>query len=189
MNVVETSIGGVVVIEPRVFGDSRGFFLESFSETRYRAQGIPPLRWGGFVQDNLSRSARGTLRGLHLQRPHDQGKLVTVLEGSVIDVAVDVRVGSPTFGRHVRVELSAENKRQLWIPPGMAHGFCVTSDSALFFYKCTDYYHPEAEVGVAWNDPELGIDWPTTSPTLSSKDAAAPRLRDIARDRLPPFVV
>ena len=172
MNVRETDLPGVLVVEPDVFGDERGFFLETWNRTRYENAGLP----GNFVQDNLSFSSRGVLRGLHFQNPHPQGKLVHVLQGEVFDVAVDIRVGSPTFGRWVGVSLSSENKRQLWVPEGFAHGFVVTSETALFSYKCTDFYHREAEAGVLWNDPEIGINWPVEEPTLSDKDLAAPRL-------------
>lgn len=174
MKVLPTELPGVLIIDPKVFGDDRGFFYESFQARRYEEAGIR----GPFVQDNVSRSVKGTLRGLHFQEPQPQGKLVTVLRGSVFDVAVDVRRGSPTFGRWVGVELSEATRRQLWIPAGFAHGFCVTSDSADFAYKCTDYYAPEHEQSVLWNDPDLGIQWPVDAPLLSKKDAAAPRLRD-----------
>ncbi len=176
MQVTPTDIPGVLVLTPKIFGDSRGFFLESFQAPRYAQLGIE----GPFVQDNLSRSVKGTLRGLHFQQPRPQGKLVTVLCGSVYDVAVDVRVGSPTFGRWVGVELTAENHRQLWVPPGFAHGFCVTSDSADFFYKCTELYVPQAEQVLAWNDPRLGIDWPVAAPLLSARDSAARTLEELA---------
>lgn len=175
MKVVETAIPGLLIIEPRVFGDDRGFFMETFHARKYAEAGIP----GPFVQDNFSRSTRGTLRGLHFQEPNAQGKLVQVLAGAVYDVTVDVRRGSPTFGKWVGVELSAQNKRQLWVPPGFAHGFCVLSDSADFHYKCTALYAPETERGIAWNDPDLAIAWPLSGPPLlSAKDAAAPRLKD-----------
>jgi dTDP-4-dehydrorhamnose 3,5-epimerase len=173
----------VLLIEPEVHGDGRGFFMETWHRKRYVAAGIALP----FVQDNLSRSARGILRGLHLQNPHAQGKLVSVLEGAVFDVAVDVRVGSPHFGKWVGYELSADNHRQLWVPPGFAHGFCVTSDHAMFAYKCTDIYHRESEIGLAWNDPTLGIDWPIREPLLSAKDAAAPTLFEIEKERLPAY--
>lgn len=181
MKVERTSIG-VLIIEPTVFRDSRGHFLETWSQARYAAAGID----APFVQDNASLSARGTLRGLHLQHPHGQGKLVQVMDGEVFDVAVDVRQGSPTFGQWVGVMLSSDNHRQLYIPPGFAHGFGVVSEQALFAYKCTEGYHPESEFGVAWDDPDLAIAWPIEEPVLSAKDAAFPRLRDIPLDRLPP---
>jgi dTDP-4-dehydrorhamnose 3,5-epimerase len=174
MKVVATDLPEVLVIEPKVHGDSRGFFYESFQAIRYSEAGIS----GPFVQDNLSRSVGGTLRGLHFQEPNAQGKLVQVLRGTVWDVAVDVRRGSPRFGRWVAVELSEAAPRQLWIPPGFAHGFCVLSDSADFFYKCTALYAPEAERSIAWNDPAIGIAWPLQEPLLSAKDRVAPRLAD-----------
>ncbi len=174
MKISETELPGVLLLEPKRFGDDRGFFMELFHEKRYAEAGIP----GPFVQDNFSRSAKGILRGLHFQQPHAQGKLVQVFAGAVYDVAVDIRRGSPTFGRWVGVELSADNRRQLWVPPGFAHGFCVLSESADFHYKCTDFYSPASEHGIAWNDPDLGIPWPVKSPLLSPKDSAAPRLKD-----------
>jgi dTDP-4-dehydrorhamnose 3,5-epimerase len=174
MKVIQTELPGVLLLEPKVFGDARGFFFEAYHAGRYAEAGIPAT----FVQDNVSRSVRGTLRGLHFQEPHAQGKLVQVLAGAVYDVAVDVRRGSPHFGRWVAYELSADNKRQLWIPPGFAHGFCVVSESADFSYKCTDFYAPPCERGVLWNDPDLAIPWPVQTPLLSAKDAQAPRLAD-----------
>jgi dTDP-4-dehydrorhamnose 3,5-epimerase len=177
MNVVETDIPGVFVIEPKLVGDQRGFFLETFQTQRYAKIGIDRP----FVQDNLSRSARGVLRGLHLQNPKAQGKLVTVLRGCVLDVAADVRRGSPTFGRHVAVELSEDNRRQLWVPRGFAHGFVVRSETADFFYKCDEVYSPADEIVIRWNDPQLGIDWGTQTPSLSARDAQAPLLAEIAR--------
>lgn len=183
MKVLETRLPGCVVIEPRVFGDARGFFMESWNHERYAASGIGP----DFVQSNLSRSARGVLRGLHYQWPNPQGKLVSVLEGEVYDVAVDIRRGSPTFGQWTGVVLSAENKRQFWIPEGFAHGFVVTSEAALFTYLCTAPYDASADAGIAWNDPDIGIDWPVTEPALSGKDASAPLLRDVNEPRLPTF--
>ena len=172
MKVTVTGITDVLVIEPRVFGDARGFFLESFNQRAFNDAMGDDVR---FVQDNHSRSARGVLRGLHFQRPpHEQGKLVCVTQGSVFDVAVDIRKHSPTFGRWVGVELSGENHKQMWIPAGLAHGFLVTSESADFFYKTTDYYAPQAEACIRWDDPTLAIAWPDTGhPTLVSvKDAA-----------------
>ena len=178
MQVTTTSLDGVLILEPRVFGDARGWFMESFSERTFRdATGVDTT----FVQDNHSRSARGVLRGLHYQlAPHAQGKLVRVTAGSVFDVAVDLRPGSPTLGRWTGVELSEANRRQLWIPPGFAHGFLVTSDSADFLYKTTAYYQPAAERAVVWNDPAIGIDWPDIgmAPLVSAKDAAAPGLAE-----------
>ncbi|MCY1042976.1 dTDP-4-dehydrorhamnose 3,5-epimerase [Corallococcus sp. bb12-1] len=174
MKVTPLELPEVLLVEPKVFGDDRGFFLESYHAKRYADAGIT----GPFVQDNLSRSLKGTLRGLHFQEPNVQGKLVQCLSGAVWDVAVDVRRGSPTFGRWVAAELSFENKRQLWVPPGFAHGFCVLSDSADFFYKCTALYSPETERSVLWNDPDLAIPWPVSAPLLSGKDQQAPRLKD-----------
>ena len=183
MNVIETELPGVLLIEPKVFGDARGWFTETFHAERYREHGIDLP----FVQDNLSRSTRGILRGMHLQQPNPQGKLVWVPDGAVFDVALDVRVGSPTFGKWVGFELSAANHRQLWIPPGFAHGFVVTSETCLFAYKCTALYAPSDEVGVAWNDPDIGIQWPTLDVQLSAKDKVHPRLADIDHARLPVF--
>ncbi|MBC8070878.1 MAG: dTDP-4-dehydrorhamnose 3,5-epimerase [Deltaproteobacteria bacterium] len=183
MKVTRTELAGVLVIEPDVFGDDRGYFLETWSSGRYAEIGVPEL----FVQDNLSMSRRDILRGLHLQHPFGQGKLVSVAFGEVFDVALDVRLGSPTFGRWVGTTLSGDNHRQVYIPPGFAHGFCVTSDTALFSYKCTEPYHRESELGVAWDDPDVAISWPVAEPQLSGKDSAFPRLRDIPRERLPSF--
>ncbi len=180
MKFIPTEIPEVIVIEPDVFGDTRGFFLESYHEQKYREAGIP----GPFVQDNISRSEKGVLRGLHAQLIKPQGKLVSVLRGSVFDVAVDIRRGSPTFGKWVGVELTGENHRQLWIPPGFVHGFSTLSESADFAYKCTDFYHPEGEIGVLWNDPAIGIDWRIADPKLSEKDALYPTLSEV-EDRLP----
>jgi dTDP-4-dehydrorhamnose 3,5-epimerase len=176
MKVTETALQGVLLIEPRLFRDARGFFMETFQVERYAEIGLTSR----FVQDNCSYSARGTLRGLHFQEPKAQGKLVQVLSGAVLDVVVDVRRGSPTFGHWIGVPLEAETGHQLWIPPGFAHGFCVTSETALFVYKCTALYAPECERTVVWNDPDLGIDWPFEAPLLSPRDAAATRLREIA---------
>lgn len=180
MRIEKTAIEGVLVFEPKLFGDERGFFMESFNQRLFDdAVGAPVA----FVQDNHSRSARGVLRGLHFQRaPHAQGKLVRVAAGAVFDVAVDIRPGSATYGRWVGVELSADNHRQLWIPPGLAHGFLVLSDSADFLYKTTDYYAPQAEGSLRWDDPDLAIAWPDAgvAPVLSAKDAVAPGLRELA---------
>ena len=170
-----TDIPEVLIIEPTLFGDRRGFFLETYQFSRYAEHGISRP----FVQDNLSRSSYGVLRGLHLQNPSPQGKLVSVMRGRVLDVAVDVRVGSPTFGRHVAVELNENNRRQVWIPRGFAHGFAVLSQSADFFYKCDDLYSPKDELIVRWDDPAIGINWGVTNPSLSARDAAAPRLADV----------
>jgi dTDP-4-dehydrorhamnose 3,5-epimerase len=174
MKIHETELPGVLVIEPRVFTDDRGFFLETYQAERYVAAGIAQP----FVQDNLSRSLRGALRGLHFQEPKAQGKLVQVMRGTVYDVIVDVRRGSPTFGKWIGVELSGDAPKQVWIPPGFAHGFCVTSDSADFYYKCTTPYAPDAERSIRWDDPAIGIVWPVRDPLLSKKDAAAPLLAD-----------
>lgn len=184
MKVVETEIPGVLLVEPQVFGDERGWFMESWQQARYAEHGIP----GPFVQDNQAYSCRGVLRGLHLQHPHGQGKLVQVIEGEVFDVAVDVRRGSPHFGHWVGSVLSAENRRQFYIPEGFAHGYCVLSEAALFSYKCTDLYHPETQFSIRWDDPALGIEWPLEGePILADKDRDAPRLCEIALERLPPF--
>ena len=176
MKCTATKLEGMYLVEPRVFRDERGSFLESWSERRYRELGIP----GPFVQDNASTSTRGVLRGLHFQSPHPQGKLVSVLEGEVFDVAVDLRAGSPTFGQWDGYTLSAETGHQLYIPEGMAHGFLTLSERAVFSYKCTDYYTPEAEVTLLWDDPEVGIEWPLAEPILSEKDRAGRRLHEIA---------
>ena len=182
MTVHETSLPGVRVVEPRVFGDARGFFLERYHAARYAEAGID----ADFVQDNHSRSRRGTLRGLHFQRRHPQGKLVEAARGRIWDVVVDLRPGSPTFGRWEGVELSDETHRQLWVPPGFAHGFCVLSDEADVLYKCTGVYRPDDEGGVRWDDPGLGIDWPLDdAPLLSDKDRALPTLAEIATGDLP----
>jgi dTDP-4-dehydrorhamnose 3,5-epimerase len=183
VEVVETPLPGVLLVKPRVFGDARGFFVETFSAARYAAAGVA----GPFVQDNLSRSQPGVLRGLHLQNPFGQGKLVGVPAGEVFDVAVDVRVGSPTFGRWWGATLSGENQHQLYIPPGFAHGFCALRADTCFAYKCTELYHPETEVGVRWDDPDIGIAWPVDAPSVSAKDGAYPRLRDVERARLPVY--
>jgi dTDP-4-dehydrorhamnose 3,5-epimerase len=175
MNVVPTSIPDVRIIEPKVFGDARGFFFESYNRRTMEALGIP----GDFVQDNHSKSAQNVLRGLHYQIRQPQGKLVRVIAGEVLDVAVDIRRGSPTFGKWVSFVLSAENKRMAWIPPGFAHGFVVMSDAAEFLYKTTEYYAPEHERSLLWNDPALGIDWEYEGePTLSAKDRAGVPLRE-----------
>lgn len=178
MKVIETRLPGVLIIEPKMFGDARGFFIESFQVERYREVGINLP----FVQDNQSRSAKGVLRGLHFQRTAPQGKLVRVSRGAVWDVAVDIDPKSPTYGQYVGVELNDENHRQLWVPPGYAHGFCVLSEIADFQYKCTDYYHPEDEGAVLWNDPDLDIPWPVEQPLLSTKDMNNPTLRQLVEE-------
>jgi dTDP-4-dehydrorhamnose 3,5-epimerase len=175
MNVIETALKGVLIIEPKVFGDHRGFFKETFQAERYREVGIDLP----FVQDNHSRSQKGVLRGLHLQKTRPQGKLVSCSRGVVYDVAVDVDPNSATFGQYVGLELSEDNHRQLWIPPGYAHGFCVLSDVADFQYKCTDLYFPQDEGGLIWNDPDVCIDWPITDVQLSDKDLKLPTLEQI----------
>lgn len=183
MKVEPTALPEVLMIEPERFGDARGFFLETWHRRRYADAGIG----AAFVQDNVSLSGRGVLRGLHLQNPHAQGKLIGVLQGEVFDAAVDLRVGSPTFGRWAAVRLSAENGRQLWIPEGFAHGFCVLGEAALLAYKCTEYYAPESEITVRWNDPAIGIEWPLSDPVLSEKDAAGEALSALDPARLPAY--
>ena len=174
LKVTKTALAEVLIVEPRIFSDDRGMFLETFRADRYAEVGIE----APFVQDNFSRSVRGTLRGLHFQEPKAQGKLVQALRGTIYDVIVDIRRGSPTFAQWVVVELSGDSPKQIWIPPGFAHGFCVTSESADFQYKCTEAYAPEAERSIRWDDPALAIPWPLTKPLLSPKDAAAPLLAD-----------
>jgi dTDP-4-dehydrorhamnose 3,5-epimerase len=181
MNVERTALPGVAIISPLVRVDARGSFHESWQLARYGDAGLP-TRW---VQDNISRSRRGVLRGLHFQHPDGQAKLVSALVGEILDVAVDVRHGSATFGRAVSVTLSSDNGRQLYVPSGFAHGFLVLSDEAVVHYKCTEYYRPAQEHVVAWNDPDLGLTWPTAEPILSPKDAAAPRLRQLSAHALP----
>ena len=175
MNVTETKLAGVLIFEPKVFGDSRGFFKETFQSERYREAGIEYT----FVQDNYSRSQKGVLRGLHFQITKPQGKLVSCPKGAVFDVAVDIDPESTTYGQYVGVELTEENHKQLWVPPGYAHGFCVLSETADFQYKCTDYYDPSDEGGVIWNDPDVAIEWPIANPSLSSKDALLPTLSEL----------
>lgn len=184
MEVLPQSLPEVLLLKPRVFPDDRGFFLETFSTRSFPPQ-IPAVT---FVQDNLSYSSSGTLRGLHLQHPHDQGKLVMAITGTIWDVAVDVRVGSPTFGQWCAVELSAETKHQYYVPPGFAHGFCVLSETAHVLYKCTDLYAPGCELGIRFDDPDLAISWPVERPLLSAKDERAALLRDIPEDKLASFV-
>jgi len=183
MNVSTTTLPGVLVIEPAVFADARGDFMETFNARRYAEHGIA----GPFVQDNQSISVPDVLRGLHFQNPNPQDKLVQVVRGAVFDVAVDIRVGSPTFGRWTGAELSDENRRQMYIPGGFAHGFCVTRGPAVFAYKCTSFYDPAAEQTIAWNDPEIGVDWPVRRPIVSDRDSAAPNLRDLDPEALPRF--
>ena len=175
MKVRETALPGVLILEPRVFGDSRGFFIETFQTERYAELGITQP----FVQDNHSRSARGVLRGLHFQRSRPQGKLVRVSRGCVFDVVLDINPDSPTCGQHASAILSDDNHLQMWVPPGYGHGFCVLSEIADFEYKCTDYYQPQDEGGVLWNDPALAIDWPVSEPKLSDKDRQNPTLQTL----------
>jgi dTDP-4-dehydrorhamnose 3,5-epimerase len=181
MKVTPTVLPEVLLIEPDVYGDERGFFCETWQKERYAEMGLAV----DFVQDNVSFSEKNILRGLHVQHPYAQGKLVHVLQGEVFDVAVDIRKNSPDFGRWVGVYLSADNHQQLYIPPGFAHGFCVTSEKALFVYKCTELYHPETELSIAWDDPIIGIEWPVTQPNLSKKDQAGLLLNSISKARLP----
>lgn len=181
MNIRTTPLQGLLIIEPKIFGDARGFFLETYNQQRYADAGLKE----NFVQDNLSYSQKGVLRGLHFQKPYTQGKLVSVISGQVWDVAVDLRTQSPTFGQWYGLYLDAESKTQFYVPPGFAHGFVVTSDTALFSYKCTDVYHPECEGSIRWNDPDVDIRWPLdATPQLSTKDLSAPLLRDIPREQL-----
>ena len=172
LNVIKTPLEGVLLIEPRVFSDDRGFFLETWNAPRFAEAGIPQ----SFVQDNQSRSKQGVLRGLHYQEPDPQGKLVRCTRGAIFDVAVDIRSGSPTFGRWFGARLDEDNLNMLWIPSGFAHGFCALTDDTDVLYKCTALYDPQKENSILWNDPEIGIDWPVPTPLLSAKDAAAPRL-------------
>lgn len=180
MNVIPCDLAGLLVIEPKVFGDARGFFMETWNHLRYAGAGLS----GTFVQDNLSLSRQGTLRGLHFQNPAAQGKLVSVLEGEVFDVAVDLRQSSKTFGKWHGLTLSSQNQRQFWVPPGFAHGFLVLSEMALFHYKCTEYYSPANEITIRWDDPNLSIDWPLKEPTLSERDRKGLRFKAVPQDRL-----
>ncbi len=175
MTFTPTTLPGILLITPKVFGDERGFFMESYRRELFEEAGIPPL-----VQDNHSRSVRDTLRGLHYQHPYGQGKLIRVTSGVVFDVLVDVRRASPTFGKWEGHELSESNKRQLWVPPGFAHGFCVLSESADFLYKCSEYYHPETEYTLLWNDEAVGVEWPVRDPILSEKDMKGKRLNELS---------
>jgi len=183
MNILTTKIPGLLIIEPKVFGDDRGFFVETWQTERYREAGIELP----FVQDNLSASSCGVLRGLHHQYPSPQGKLVQVIAGEVFDVAVDIRNDSPTFGQWEAIILDDKSRRQFWIPPGLAHGFCVLSERAVFAYKCTDYYQPDGELTLAWDDHDLAIDWPIKNPGLSDKDKVGMRLSELPRERLMQF--
>lgn len=181
MNIISTELEGVLIIEPRIFKDKRGFFLETYQQERYENSGIPCT----FVQDNLSYSVKNTLRGLHFQIEHPQAKLVQAITGEIFDVAVDIRKGSPTFGRWIGVHLSEENRRQLFIPEGFAHGFCVLSETAHFLYKCSDFYAPGDEAGILWSDPKIGIEWPVSDPIISEKDVDLPHLAEFPVHRLP----
>jgi dTDP-4-dehydrorhamnose 3,5-epimerase len=180
MNVLTCDISGLLTIEPKVFGDARGFFLESWNLRRYREAGVG----ADFVQDNVSFSRRGILRGLHFQNPNPQGKLLQVLQGEVFDVAVDIRRSSRTFGKWHGLVLNAENKRQFYVPPGFAHGFAVLSETALFHYKCTEFYSPADETAIRWDDTDIGIEWPLNEPLLSDRDAKGLRLRDVPPEQL-----
>ncbi len=181
MKITQTELPGVLLIEPDVFVDERGYFLEGWHHRKYADAGIPEI----FVQDNISCSVKGVLRGIHFQNPGEQGKLVAVRHGAVFDVAVDLRTDSPTFKRWVGVELSEENKKQLFIPPGFGHGFSVLSEKAVFVYKCTEYYQKEFEHTLRWDDPDVAVEWPGGPHIMSAKDAAAPLLRDLPEDALP----
>jgi dTDP-4-dehydrorhamnose 3,5-epimerase len=182
LRILETGLDGVVIIEPNVHGDDRGYFMESWQASRYGSYGLP----GAFSQANVSRSAKGVLRGLHYQYQQPQGKLVSVLAGRIFDVAVDIRPGSASFGRWAGAELSAQNHRQMYIPEGFAHGFLVLSDYALFHYHCTAEYAHQYDAAIAWDDPDIGIKWPCQPESISEKDGLAPRLKDVPADRLPP---
>ena len=184
-SITETDLPGCFVVEPQVFGDSRGFFFESFNHARFAAQG---LALPAFVQGNVSSSTQGVLRGLHYQWPNPQGKYVSVVEGEVWDVAVDIRRGSPTFGRHAAAILSADNKRHFWVPEGFAHGFLVLSETATFTYLCTAPYDRASDNAIRWDDPQLAIDWPLADVSLSPKDGSAPLLAELAPERLPQYI-
>jgi dTDP-4-dehydrorhamnose 3,5-epimerase len=181
MNIITTSIEGVLIIEPDVFEDNRGFFMETYNRNRYVTCGINTV----FVQDNLSYSVQGVVRGLHYQIKNSQAKLIQVIFGNIFDVAVDIRPDSPTFGKWVGSHISDRNRRQLFIPQGFAHGFCVLSKNAYFLYKCSELFAPDDEAGILWSDPDIGIDWPVENPIISEKDKQYPRLSEIHPDRLP----
>lgn len=183
MKILKTSLPDVLIIEPQVFEDNRGFFMESYHRKRYEQAAISAV----FVQDNLSYSIHGTLRGLHYQYPHGQAKLIQAVKGEIFDVAVDIRVNSPTFGKWTAIRLSDRNRRQVYIPEGFAHGFCVLSETAVIIYKCSDYYAPESERGILWSDPALGIDWPVKTPLLSHKDSRYSCLCQIPPEHLPAY--
>jgi dTDP-4-dehydrorhamnose 3,5-epimerase len=181
MNIITTSIEGILIIEPQTFEDQRGFFMETYNQSRYVEAGVNKV----FVQDNLSYSLKGTVRGLHFQIKNPQAKLVHVITGEIFDVAVDIRPGSATFGQWTGIHLSDKNRRQLYIPEGFAHGFCVLSDAARFSYKCSDFYAPEDEGGIIWSDPDIGISWPLENPIISEKDKQYPKLSDLKHEQLP----
>ncbi|MFZ0483254.1 MAG: dTDP-4-dehydrorhamnose 3,5-epimerase [Desulfobacterales bacterium] len=183
MKIITTSIEGILIIEPKTFKDNRGFFMETYNQKRYNTSGINAT----FVQDNLSYSLKNTLRGLHFQIKHPQAKLIQVISGEIFDVAVDLRSGSATFGKWTGIHLSDENKRQMYIPKGFAHGFCVLSEFALFHYKCSDFYVPEDEGGLIWSDPDIGIEWPVENPIISEKDNQFQKLFDLTAEKLPSF--
>lgn len=181
MNIITTFMDGILIIEPRTFTDKRGFFLETYNQRKYFESGIKTK----FVQDNLSYSIKGTLRGLHFQTRHPQAKLVQVISGKIFDVAVDLRPGSLTFGKWIGTQLSDKNRRQMFIPEGFAHGFCVLSKIAYFHYKCSDFYSPDDEGGIIWSDPDIGIEWPVKNPIISEKDNHYPNLSDLTAEQLP----
>lgn len=184
MKITPLALPEVLLVDLQVFGDARGWFAETWQAERYAQAGIP----NHFVQDNAAYSQQGVLRGLHAQHPYDQGKLIQVLRGEIFDVTVDIRHGSPTYGRWVGIRLSGDTPQQVWIPPGFAHGYCVLSAETLFTYKCTDFYHPEAQFSVRWDDPDIGIEWPLdVPPILADKDRKAPRLAEIADRHLPRY--
>jgi dTDP-4-dehydrorhamnose 3,5-epimerase len=183
MNIIPTSIEGLLIIEPKLFKDKRGFFMETYNQRKYEAAGITDT----FVQDNLSYSLKNTLRGLHFQIQCSQAKLVQAVSGEIFDVAVDLRPGSATFGKWTGAHLSDKNGRQMYIPKGFAHGFCVLSEFALFYYKCSDFYAPDDEGGIIWSDRDIGIEWPVENPVISEKDKQHPKLSDLSADQLPAF--
>ena len=180
MKIRNTKLEGPLILEPTYHRDPRGFFVETYHQQRYGEVGLP----SHFVQDNVSSSSRGVLRGLHFQKPYPQGKLITVLQGEIFDVAVDIRIDSPTFGKWAGVNLSSDNGWQFWVPAGFAHGFCVVSEKTLVTYKCTELYHPECETSILWNDPRIGIEWPKIAPILSQKDIKGQPLEEIPKDKL-----
>ncbi|MBN1932766.1 MAG: dTDP-4-dehydrorhamnose 3,5-epimerase [Desulfobacterales bacterium] len=185
MKIITTKLPSVLIIEPNVFSDQRGFFMETYQKNRYKAKRIFP----DFVQDNLSYSVRNTLRGLHYQLPNGQAKLIQVIKGEIFDVVLDIRLGSPTFGNWVATYLSERNKRQLFVPQGFAHGFCVISEYVFLVYKCSDFYKPESERGVLWSDPDINIDWPIDEPVLSEKDCRYPCLKNVLPEHLPVYIM